>query len=692
MLSAPFFPSVAPSVSELDLRLAVEERPSDALLAGLTEAQHRAVTAPGGPVVVLAAAGSGKTRVLTRRIARRILDDETDPNRVLALTFTRKAAGELRHRLSTLGLRDGVHAGTFHSVALLQLRQRWAERNVDPPAMVRSKTRLIGSLLPSGSIANRRQGPRVGSAALDAAAEIDWARARLLSAEDYPAAAAAAGRTTSLSAEVIADLLVGYQQLKRRKRVVDFDDLLELARRDLLADPDYAAAIRWRYRHLYVDEFQDVNPLQFDLLRQWRGGRNDLFVVGDPDQAIYGWNGSDPDLLADFAAREPSATVIELRENHRSTPQIVAVAAALTDGSGLDATRPDGPVPTIDTYPDDSAEAAGIARRIVAAHDVAGGWSDQAVVTRTNAQLAPIERALIDAGVPVRLRSGAGPLGAPEVRAELRRLTDPATDLAAAADDLDALLTVDLDRSSITEIERRSNLGALARLLREYLDGELTPTGPGLAAWLDTIRGDDVDGDTDAVELTTFHGAKGLEWEVVHLAGLEDGFVPIAYATTGAQLAEERRLLYVAVTRARSELHLSWAEQRTFTSHPVGRAPSPLLGWLTEAIRRLGVGPIHRVDWQARLAETRDTLAAARGAAPRPGGDPILDALVEWRRRRARAADVPPHVVLGDRALRALAAERPTTRSRLAAVSGLGPAKLARFGDELLQLLAERER
>ncbi|MEM8922249.1 MAG: ATP-dependent DNA helicase UvrD2 [Actinomycetota bacterium] len=682
----------------------------DELLAGLNDAQVRAVTEPGGPIVVLAGAGSGKTRVLTRRIAWRVADDQCDPTRVLALTFTRKAAGELRQRLVAVGLRDRVPSGTFHAIALLQLRQRWADRGIDPPRLVQGKGKLLSPLVPRSSAV------RVG----DVAAEIDWARARMVEPEHYGAAAVAAGRTPPLPPEAMAEIMTAYAMRKRRQRVVDFDDLLALAVRDLRADPGYAEAIRWRFRHLYVDEFQDVNPLQAALLALWRGDRDDLFVVGDPNQAIYGWNGADPDLLDNFAAREPTATVIELQENYRSTPQILAVASTLSRSAPLVPQRGDGPVPTITAHPDDRAEANAIARRVRDAHSVAGAWADQAVLVRTNAQLLVISEAFREAAVPIRLRGSGGPLATAEVRAERERLERPEVDVAAALSELEQRLDDRPDQTTVAEIERLANLRAFVRLVHDYLALDAAPSGLGLRDWLATLDPSDLDEDDDAVELATFHGAKGLEWPVVHVAGLEEGFVPIAYATTGAQLAEEQRLLYVALTRAEDELHLTWAAERTFTTNPVGRNPSPLLSVVGEAKRRLGVGPAQRVDWRRHLVESRAALDAAlvpagsgsgsgAGAAPvrgrrgRPGtaprrtgggrrgdgADVLYEALVEWRRRRARAADVPAHAVFNDRTLRAIAEARPTTKAKLAAIGGIGPTKLERFGPELLRLIAD---
>jgi DNA helicase II / ATP-dependent DNA helicase PcrA len=655
----------------------------DRLLDGLDDAQRAAVTAPGGTVVVLAGAGSGKTRVLTRRIGYRVATGEVDPRRVLALTFTRKAAGELRSRLRRLGLRDDVVAGTFHGVALTQLRQRWAERGIAPPALVDRKYRLVSQLLGRG----QRVDP------LDVVAEIEWARARLVDPDDYAAAAEAAGRTPPLPAEQLADLLIRFQSEKRRRRLVDFDDLLALAARDLDTDPDYAAGVRWRHRHLLVDEFQDVNPLQFRLLEAWRGGRPDLFVVGDPNQAIYGWNGAEPGLMAGLRDH-PDATVVRLRRNYRSTPQVLGLAAATLD---VAADRPqahhgDGPLPTIEALPSDTAEAEAVADRVRAAHSVTEPWSTQAVLTRTNAQLVVIEQALRVVGVPCRIRGGGGPLATPEVRAEVRELSRPGVELAEALVVLDERLSEPPEQPHPAELERRANLEALVRLAREYLTLDPDPSGPGLAAWLATLTSGEVDTDTDAVELTTFHGAKGLEWPIVHLAGLEEGFVPISHARTGAQRAEERRLLYVALTRAERSLHVTWAGSRVFGSATRRRQPSP---WLSDLQDALGVlVPGRNVDWREQLTRSR---AAVEGPPVRRIGpdDATVDALVDhlqrWRAVRARAARVAPDAILTDAAVEAIARARPRAEADLAGLPGVGQLKCIRFGSELLTLV-ERHR
>ncbi len=675
----------------------------DDLLAGLNERQLLAATSDGGPLVVLAGAGSGKTRVLTRRIAWRVAVGQTDPNRVLALTFTRKAAGELRQRLRNGGMRDQVVAGTFHGIALTQLRQRWMERGIKPPTILDRKFRMVAQLI------GRR--PRVEP--LDVLSEMEWAFARLVAPSDYEGAAKLAGRVSPLPEGELGDLMERYQQEKRRRRVVDFDDLLALAIRDLKDDADYAAAVRWRHRHLYVDEFQDVNPLQFELLRAWRGESSDLFVVGDPNQAIYGWNGADPMLLDNFAIREPGAVVVSLDDNYRSTPQILTMAtAALAGKSGkLIPHRPDGAVPTLSSYPTDLSEAAGVAQRIKMSHNAGDKWAHQAVLVRTNAQLVPIEQALADAGVPVRVRGGSGPLGSKEVKDALRSLGRPGADLIQSLAEMDnSLESASLESGSLespgqessptedlspAEIERRQNLAALSRLVHEYASLDPAPSGPGLLAWITTVQAGEVGVDGDAVELATFHGAKGLEWAVVHIAGLEKGYMPIGYAKTGAQLAEEKRLLYVAITRAESQLHLSWASERTFGTKAVKRQPSPYLEMMQSAINHLKRG-YRPVDWKAEIVKSRQ--AAGTNKAKRSGkndknpvGDPVFDALRTWRSGRAKAANVPAYLIFSDQSLRAMAKRQPVTKGQLANISGVGPVKLERYGDDIIKMVKQSQ-
>lgn len=478
----------------------------EGLLEGLNQRQRAAVEAPGTPMCIRAGAGTGKTRVLTRRIAYQVDMGAIDSKRTLAITFTRKAADELRERLVGLGLRDSVSAGTFHSTAYAQLRTRWAEGGIRPPELVRDKRGLVAR-------SARQAGLRLTKAELaDATNEIEWAKAHRIAPGDYCEEAAGLRRWPALDHAAVADLYQRYETEKTKRRVVDFDDLLILALRDLTDDPDYAEARRWSYRHLFVDEFQDVNRLQFDLLRAWLGDRSDLCAVGDPNQAIYSWNGADSDYIERFATWFPGAEVLDLVDNYRSTPQILAAGQAVlpAGAANLAPHNLDGPRPTVSTHADEFDEAVTIARALRDAKGPEMAWSSMAVLARTNAQTAKLATELEKTQIPC------------QVRIDSHRTRDHA--------------------------------------------GTAPPNG------------------SDAVDVATFHAAKGLEWPIVHLAGLEQGLVPISRAQTPAEVAEEQRLLYVAITRAERELHCHWAAERAFGDRTSARHPSPYLNAILTAL------------------------------------------------------------------------------------------------------------
>lgn len=676
----------------------------DRLLDGLDPAQRAAVIAPEGPLAILAGAGSGKTRVLTRRIAYRGVTGTADPRFVLALTFTRRAAGELRQRLGQFGLRDLPTSGTFHGIAYAQLRHWWTATGRPEPTLADRKSRVLARILPSNA------GARIG----DIATEIEWARALGIRPEQYVEAAARHGRRLSLPGERLAEHYQAYEDAKRRKGLVDFDDLLEQCAEALEQDAEFARGQRWRFRHLFVDEYQDVNPLQHRLLRAWLGERTDLCVVGDPNQAIYGWNGADAGFLTDFPTEFPGAAVVRLDRNHRSNPAVVTTAAAvLRDLEPVVATRPAGPVPTITTATDDADEAVQITRALRMAHRPGRPWSDQAVLVRTNAQTALLEQTLRRARIPYRVRGAAPFLDRPGVADALRtaRTTDGPlrtwlVDLAAAvADARAALPAADAPVPAAEEVvDRLDALDALVRLGNDLLATEPDAPTRALPGWLaSTVRGEDGDDRRfDAVDVVTFHASKGLEWKIVHVAGLEEGYVPIAHAQTQVARDEERRLLYVALTRAEDELHLTWAANRTFGTRTVGRSISPWLPPIEQSLvsqaRAAGGLPPERRE--RHLAAARESLSVASSHAIAAHGGPITPqataeattALRAWRRHQARAAGVPDAVVLPERALANLARLRPTDEAGVAAVPGLGRLKAGRYAQELLAVLAAAQK
>ncbi len=688
------------------------------LLTGLDAGQRAAVTTDAAPLCILAGAGSGKTRVLTRRIARRCLDGSADARHVLALTFTRKAAAELSGRLRAFDLRDLPAAGTFHAHAHAQLRQRWAGGDRRPPTLVEKKARLLGRIVPA------RARARPG----EVAAEIEWAKARLIPPAGYAEAAAAAARRPPAELDHVARWYRAYEDEKQHQGLVDFDDLLQRCADAVDGDAAFAAAQRWRFRHLFVDEFQDVNPLQFRLLRSWLGSREDLCVVGDANQAIYRWNGADAGYLDRFADHFPGAEVVDLTDNYRSTPQVLAVAASVLAGPDgvprvLRAHREAGPVPDVVAYATDEDEANGIARAIRDHHGPRVPWSAQAVLVRTNAQMAPITAALRRGGIPHRVRGSSSLTEDRDVAELLRSLGRSRRPFVVELADLDALLA-----------ERRAAALTLAGFDAEPSDGPIELEGADLAlqtlvelghefvaidpharadgfpGWLRATVHRDTDGPaTGAVDVVSFHAAKGLEWPVVHLAGLEAGFAPISHARTVEALEEERRLVYVAITRAEAVLHCSWAENRRFEHRILRRRRSPYLDQVLAAaavLDQAGHEPVpsavaasvaaarSTLDRHAPRAEpARGSTAGGAGRAPLvtgpPGDDHLRDELHRWRHRLASAAGVSDQVVLPDRTLDAVAERRPRDEDELRDLPGVGPLKLAEHGDTLLALVAE---
>ena len=665
----------------------------DDLLAGLDDQQSAAVTSAAAPLCILAGAGSGKTRVITRRIAHRAAMGSLEPKHTLAVTFTRKAASELSDRLSRLGLRDRPAAGTFHSLAYGMLRQRWADNGRTPPELLDRKSRILVPMVNS-----KRS---LGVQAIDIATEIEWAKARMIMPEEYGLAVKEASRRTPTKPSIVAKLYAEYEDVKRKKRYVDFDDLLGLCADAMERDLEFGRAMQWRYRHFFVDEFQDVNPLQHRLLESWRGLRPDLCVVGDPNQAIYAWNGADSDFLTRFDRYYPGGETVTLVDNYRSAPQILAVANAVLASSASPGTearlRPHadpGPVPTVRSMAKDRDEATGIAQSIRRHHDRGTRFSDMAVLTRTNAQLTLITDALNKLAIPFRTRGNANLLEQPEIRQALvtLRQSPPAMAFESALSDL-----VEPEFLDTLTDDRRANIEALVRLGHDYAMIDGRANAEGFAAWLAASqRSGDASGNA-GVDLATFHAAKGLEWQIVFLAGIEQGYVPMGQANTPEQREEELRLLYVAVTRAERELHVSWATERTFGERTATRQPSPWIGAIELAIESMRKGA-EPADWRKALASIRTVSSAGSGAgagkprarmAAASSDDPLLGALKTWRASIAKAAKVPAYVIFNDATLNEIAVVKPRNEGALLTVSGVGPVKASRWGETVIDIVAE---
>jgi len=546
---------------------------SEALLAGLDPEQRQVALAARGPVCVLAGAGTGKTRAITYRIAYTALSGTVDPAHVLALTFTVRAAGELRGRLRQLGVGQ-VRASTFHAAALRQLNHFWPRViGGRPPQLIDSKAGLVREAAKRARV--RLDG--IPGALADAAAEIEWAKVIQVRPDGYPAAAAAAGRSAVAGADNLAAVFAAYEELRRERHLIDFESVLELTAAILIDSRAAAGQVHDIFRHFVVDEYQDVNPLQKLLLEAWLGDRDDLCVVGDPNQVIYSFTGATSTYLTGFTAEFPAATMVRLVRDYRSTPQVVAVANQLVrSASPLAAQRPPGPRPVLIEYPDDVAEAAGLAHRVRTLMTAGVPAREIAILVRVNADTERFELALAEAGLPYVIRGAERFYDRPVVRQALVLLRGAARG-ETAGDSSDSL--PDSVRHVLTGIgltprppsalrgaasvrENWESLAAIAQLADDMHAAGPEATLADFSAEL-TMRADLGQAPAvDGVTLASMHAAKGLEWDAVLLPGLVEGLMPIVHARTAEALEEERRLLYVAVTRAREHLCLSWSSAR----------------------------------------------------------------------------------------------------------------------------------
>jgi DNA helicase II / ATP-dependent DNA helicase PcrA len=565
----------------------------DALLAGLDPEQREVALAARGPVCVLAGAGTGKTRAITHRIAYAVGSGIVNPAHVLALTFTVRAAGELRGRLRQLGAggSGGVRASTFHAAALRQLNYFWPRIiGGRPPGLIDSKVSLVRE---AAKLARVRLDGTSGSAAggvagvSEAAAEIEWAKATQVRPDGYAGAAVQAGRSPAPGVEKMASVFAGYERLRRERHLIDFESVLELTAAIVLEHREAADRVRDAFRHFVVDEYQDVNPLQKLLLDAWVGDRDDVCVVGDPQQVIYSFTGATPAYLTGFTAEFPGATVVRLARDYRSTPQVVALANQLLPASAaLVAQRPPGPAPVLSEYSDDADEAAGLTARIRSLLGQGVPAREIAVLVRINADTERFEQALAAAGVPYVVRGAERFYERPAVRQALVLLrgaargeagddTEPGARDPLPASVRDVLTGVGFDRlappAAGAARERWESLAAIAQLADDMHaarpDAGLREFSAELTLRAELGHAPAVEG----VTLASMHAAKGLEWDAVLLPGLVDGLMPIVHARTASAIEEERRLLYVAVTRARQHLYLSWSPSRA----PGGRNRGP---------------------------------------------------------------------------------------------------------------------
>lgn len=682
---------------------------ADDLLSSLDPEQREVATALRGPVRVLAGAGTGKTRAITHRIAYGVAAGVYNPTEVLAVTFTTRAAGEMRTRLRAMDA-GAVQARTFHSAALRQVRYFWPKvYGGAPPELTASKIPVVAG-------AARRNRVEVSQAMLrDLASEIEWAKVSNVRPDDYERLAPRRGReVTGLDAATVAHVFASYEELKRDQGRMDMEDVLLIGAALLSEDERVAAEVRRQYKWFVVDEFQDVSPIQSALLDLWLGGRDELCVVGDPAQTIYSFAGAQASYLTDFPKRFPGATNVELVRNYRSTPQVIEAANTLLKGSDstsvqLRAQRGAGPELSWREATDEVDEARAVAGEIARLRDAGVPLRGMAVLFRINAQSEAFEEALTAEGIPYVVRGAARFFERQEVRQAVALLRGEARAGEAATDGLvervSAVLSgmgwsTDAPTARGQARDRWESLQALVSQAADHAASEVAPTLAGFVAELDRRAHEQHAPVAEGVTLATLHAAKGLEWDAVFLCGLQEGSMPITYAEGPAAVEEERRLLYVGITRAREHLWLSWALAR----NPGGQArrkPSRFLAGLRpESVtdradsgsagksgRRRGKKAAVCKQCQRPLASSRERNRGYCSDCPVPYDEELFESLRTWRKEQAEAQSVPAFVVFSDATLEALAEVKPTDRRGLQSINGIGAAKLEKYAEDLLGII-----
>ncbi len=640
---------------------------TDLIFDGLNEAQREAVEAVRGPVAILAGAGTGKTTTITRRIANQVSTGAFAPNEILAVTFTLKAAKEMKTRLARLGV-PGVRANTFHAEALGQFR-RFSE---DQPEILSGKGQILHG------ISSKLPKPYSFTALRDLAGEIEWAKNRRIPAREYPQRLE--GHEPPIPVDLMHRVYIEYEKRKRRNGFIDFEDLLEQTLTILQEDERALGVVRGRYRAFTVDEYQDVNLLQQSLLDAWVGARDDICVVGDDYQSIFGFTGATPAYLLRFASRWDHTTVVTLRENYRSTPEVLELANKLVPKLGgsakvLRPTRPSAQAPIVRDFETGSREVAWILSEVRRLHDEGITWEEIAILQRINGRSEDFEEVFAREKIPFQVRDGSF-LRRPAARAFAARARKAAVDGTDTVADVAAAICRELGYDpqgaygAGDEATRQADLARLIALSREFPGATLEEFLADLAgrfAAEDEGRG---------VQLMTYHRSKGLEFEAVFLPRLEDKELPFALSTSAEEITEERRLFYVGITRAKRYLAITyaWSRENERRSKP---RPSPFLDEISP--KRNG---------QARTSAPVAKLEGARKS--NKGDGPLWEALKQWRTDTAKEAGLPAYIVFADQTLAEIARCAPRTHAALRNVTGVGPLKMQRYGEQILAIVAQQ--
>lgn len=686
--------------------------------------QQEAATAPRGPVCIIAGAGTGKTRTITHRIAHLVDGGFVNPDHVLAVTFTSRAASEMRERLALMNV-PRVQAKTFHAAAMRQLQYFWStyagnigwKLENKPFSLVAHAARQVGA-------------PTSTDKLRDMLGEINWAKSSLIVAEDYPRHIDSASRDCPIPSEQFVKVFRAYENLKVSPQgmVLDFNDLLLHMAAAIESNPGIADEFRERYRTFVVDEYQDVTPLQQRVLNAWLGNRDDLTVVGDANQTIYSFNGASPNYLLDFSRRFPHSTVVRLYRDYRSTPNVVDLAnnvigKATGRAAGtrlvLEGQRPIGPDPEFTEYSDDVAEAEGVAHQIAALIERGVDPSEIAVLYRVNDQSAAIEYALDQMGINYQVKGGEGFFQRKEIRQAMTVLANAAQQFSPSPHEVPAAVRNALHPIGFTaeeprgaqEKQRWNSLNALYLLVKDIIEQSASELSFAMVMALLKERAQSKNPPKGAsITLVSVHTAKGLEWDAVFLIGLFEGLMPIRYALRGPasteSIEEERRLFYVGITRAREHLYLSWAQARSAGGKANRRRTRFLDGlvpWEKEDTEEQVAADVTGRRLQkskhgapknacrvcgARLTQPEFKILQRCGEHVNDVEGAVLAELRSWRSDVAMKREVPAYVVFTDATLRAIAQRQPSSIRELMGIPGIGPVRIEEFGEDVLAIVA----
>ncbi|WP_175974370.1 ATP-dependent DNA helicase UvrD2 [Corynebacterium sp. Marseille-Q2823] len=675
-------------------------------LSLLDEDQRAAATAPRGPVCILAGAGTGKTRTITYRIAHMVDQGFVNPQRVLAVTFTSRAASEMRERLNQMGV-GGVQAQTFHAAARRQLKYFWPQVAGDLPwQLIDNKFSLVARAARSLGLDNNKDTIR------DFLGEIEWAKSSLISPEGYPGVIESTDREAPGDPAKVAEVFRRYEDMKATPDLMylDFDDLLMHIAGAIENVPAVAEVFREQYRTFVVDEYQDVTPLQQRVLEAWLGERDDLTVVGDANQTIYSFNGASPEYLLNFSRTYPQATVVKLQRDYRSTPQVTDLAnEVISKATGraagtrleLQGMREPGPEPTFKAYESEEIEAKEVAGQVLTLLNQGVKASEIAILYRINAQSEQFEQALADAGVVYQVRGGEGFFRRPEILEAIRVLiaatrrddlpNDPVAVARAAFVELGLSAT---EPQGAQARERWQSLTALVDLIAQIVEDHEGIDLPGVLGELHRRSENKHNPTMEGVTLATIHAAKGLEWDAVFLVGLTEKLLPINHAIKAGDehVEEERRLFYVGITRAREHLALSWALAKT-TGSRASRERTRFLDGVVPGIEESQSSnrryrPRRCRVCSGQLSSPAEKVLGRHEWCEYEGDEDVFNALRAWRASVAKDSQVPAYVVFSDATLQAISEALPASEAELLDISGVGPSKLERYGAEVLQIIA----